>query len=88
MSAIRKFFSAPWVIFLLVGGLVYALYPNPVEKPLIHVTRNQWDTYLDSYLKQFRMPPSPELEQRLLDQLVSEEALLQLALSMDFNICR
>jgi peptidyl-prolyl cis-trans isomerase C len=85
MSVIRKFFSAPWVIFLLLGGLVYALYPNSVEKPLIHVTRSQWDTYLDSYLKQFRMPPSAELEQRLLDQLISEEALLQLALSMDFQ---
>jgi parvulin-like peptidyl-prolyl isomerase len=85
MSVIRKFFSAPWVIFLVVGGLVYALYPNSVEKPLIHVTRSQWDTYLDTYLKQFRMPPSAELEQRLLDQLISEEVLLQLALSMDYQ---
>ncbi len=85
MSVIRKFFSAPWVIFLVVGGLVYALYPSSVEKPLIHVTRSQWDTYLDTYLKQFRMPPSAEIEQRLLDQLISEEALLQLALSMDYQ---
>lgn len=85
MSVIRKFFSAPWVIFLVLGGLVYALYPNSVEKPLIHVTRSQWDTYLDTYLKQFPMPPSAELEQRLLDQLISEQALLQLALSMDYQ---
>ncbi len=85
MSILQKIFSAPWVVFLVLGGLAYAIYPNSVEQPLIHVTRGQLDSYLDSYLRQFPVPDSPELQQRLLDQLIAEEVLLQQALSMDYQ---
>lgn len=85
MKRIAKFLTAPWLVFLVLGGVLYALVPGDEEQPQIYVSRAQIDNYLQGYLKQFPVPYTPELEQRLLQQLIDEEALLQEALANNFQ---
>ena len=85
MSLIKKLLTAPWLIFLVVGGIGYSLYPNAIEKPLIHISQSDFETYREGWVRQNRMATTPELEQRLLDQMVAEEALMQRALAMNLQ---
>ncbi len=85
MSLIKKLLSAPWLIFLVVGGIAYSLFPNAIEKPLIHISQSDFETYREAWVRQYRMATTPELEQRLLDQMVAEEALMQRALAMNLQ---
>lgn len=85
MSLIKKLITAPWLIFLVMGGIGYSLYPNAIEKPLIHISRSDFETYREGWVRQNRMATTPELDQRLLDQMVAEEALMQRALAMNLQ---
>lgn len=85
MRAVKKLLSAPWFIFLLVGGLGYYLYPTPTQRPLIYISDQQLDTYLDSYRQQFPRQYSASMEQRLVQQLIAEEALLQQAFRLNYE---
>jgi parvulin-like peptidyl-prolyl isomerase len=84
MSLIKKLIAAPWLVFLLLGGLGYLLYPNSSEKPLVHISRGQVDAYRDGWRQQYPGKYTPQIEQRLLDQLVAEEVLLHSA--RDLNL--
>lgn len=86
MSLAKKLLSAPWLAFLVLGGIGYSLFPNTVEKPLIHISQSDFETYRDGWVRQNRMLTTPELDQRLLDQMVDEEALLQRALAMNLQL--
>ncbi len=85
MSALKKLLTAPWLSFLVLGGIGYSLFPNAVEKPLIHISQSDFETYRDAWVRQNRMMTTPELEQRLLDQMVAEEALMQRALALNLQ---
>jgi parvulin-like peptidyl-prolyl isomerase len=86
MSWIKKILTAPWLAFLVLGGIGYSLFPNTVEKPLIHISKSDFETYRDAWVRQNRMTTTPELDQRLLEQMVAEEALVQRALAMNLQL--
>lgn len=85
MSFLKKLLLSPWLAFLVLGGIGYSLFPNAVEKPLIHISTSDFENYRDAWVRQNRMMTTPELDQRILEQMVAEEALMQRALAMNLQ---
>lgn len=85
MKVLLRAASAPWLVFLVVGGLLYAVYPEPVERPLVHIPGAQVSAWLEIQRQQFRAPMTRAQEQQAVERMVMEEILVQEALAHDLQ---
>lgn len=85
MKLLSRLARVPWLVFLVVGGLLYAIYPQPDVKPTIVIPGAQVSAWLAAQRQQLRAPLTREEEQRALERMVMEEILVREALAHDFQ---
>jgi parvulin-like peptidyl-prolyl isomerase len=87
---LRRFLREPLVHFLLLGGLLFAIFGllgggTGVEDRKIVVTAADIELLSQQFLRTWNRPPSPEELQSQIDNYIREEVLYRTALSLGLD---
>jgi peptidyl-prolyl cis-trans isomerase C len=91
LGLIRRFAREPLLHFLLLGGLIFALYSvlspvaNRAQTDRIVLTQNDLRQLAVQWLAQGRPPPTPEEMRSLIEQRVREEILFREAIALGLD---
>lgn len=82
---LKRITARPWLVFLILGGVVYALLPSEEDQAIAFISQSQVETSLQEFARQFPGQVGPETRERIIDRLYTEEVLVQEALGYGFD---
>ena len=80
-----SFFKDPLWLFLLLGGLMFAVVAWQPPDRVIRITQGDIQRIEEQWQQQMRRPPTAAERQSLISQLVRDEALYQEAIALNLD---
>jgi peptidyl-prolyl cis-trans isomerase C len=83
--ALFRTFKDPLWLFLLFGGLLFAIAASQDHERVIHVTEGDVQRIVEQWQQQMRRDPTPAEQASLINQFIRDEAYYQEALALKLD---